>query len=54
VGEDYTRSAAGAPDGDYMVLQFDTVFSGKGDAVETVTMKQDDDGRWRVSAYAIR
>ncbi len=54
VKADYTRTVPGAPEGDYMVLQFATTFSGRSDAVETVTTVFDKDGQWRVAAYAIK
>jgi Protein of unknown function (DUF4019) len=44
----------GAPDGEYVVLEFDTRFERKRAAVETVTPMRDADGRWRVSGYYIR
>jgi hypothetical protein len=44
----------GAPDGDYVVLEFDTQFERKRAAVETVTPMRDTDGQWRVSGYFIR
>ena len=44
----------GAPDGEYVVFQFDTQFEHKRAAVETVTPMRDADGRWRVSGYFIR
>lgn len=44
----------GAPDGEYVVFQFDTAFEHKRAAVETVTPMRDSDGRWRVSGYFIR
>lgn len=44
----------GAPDGEYVVLQFDTKFEHKRAAVETVTPMRDGDGEWRVSGYFIR
>ena len=44
----------GAPDGEYVVLQFDTQFERKRAAVETVTPMRDTDGMWRVSGYFIR
>jgi hypothetical protein len=47
-------SLPGAPDGEYVVLQFDTVFERAQAAVETVTPMRDRDGRWRVSGYFIR
>src|SRR5690349_6621818 len=44
----------GAPDGEYVVLEFDTQFERKRSAVETVTPMRDRDGSWRVSGYYIR
>jgi len=44
----------GAPDGKYVVIQYDTVFAGKASAVETVTPMLDRDGTWRVSGYFIK
>ncbi len=51
---DYTEKSPGAPDGKYVVIQFDTVFEKKAAAVETVTPMLDPDGAWRVSGYYIR
>lgn len=50
----YTRSLPGAPDGEYVVLQFDTSFANKKAAVETLTPALDKDGKWRVSGYFIK
>jgi len=49
----YTKALPGAPDGEYVVIQYDTSFEHKQSAVETVTPMLDD-GRWRVSGYYIR
>lgn len=50
----YTTSLPGAPDGEYVVMQFDTSFANKKSAVETVTPTLDKDGKWRVSGYFIK
>lgn len=50
----YATSLPGAPDGEYVVIQFDTSFQNKQSAVETVTPMKEPDGRWRVSGYVIR
>ena len=50
----YTTSLPGAPDGEYVVIQFTTSFSHKKSAVETVTPMLDTDGKWRVSGYYIK
>lgn len=44
----------GAPDGQYVVIQFKTSFEGKKSSVETVTPMMDRDGKWRVSGYYIK
>jgi len=50
----YTKTLPGAPDGEYVVLQFDTSFENKKSAIETVTPMLAPDGAWRVSGYYIR
>ena len=47
-----TKTLPGAPDGDYVVLQFDASFTQKAAAVETVVMSQE--GSWKVAGYFIR
>ncbi len=49
----YAASLPGAPDGEYVVLQYQTTFSYKKSAVETVTPMLDDN-HWRVSGYYVR
>jgi hypothetical protein len=49
----YTTALPGAPDGQYVVIQYDTVFAHKASAVETVTTMLDKD-HWRVTGYFIR
>jgi len=50
----FMRSLPGAPDGEYVVIQFKTSFEHKAEATETVTPMKDADGQWRVSGYYIR
>jgi hypothetical protein len=50
----YATSLPGAPDGEYVVLQFEASFEHKKQAIETVTPMKDPDGAWRVSGYFIR
>ena len=50
----YMTSVPGAPDGEYVVIQFDTSFENKQSAIETVTPMVDKDGSWRVSGYYIK
>ena len=50
----YKTSLPGAPDGEYVVIEFSTSFEKKKSAVETVTPMREKDGKWRVSGYYIR
>lgn len=50
----YTTSLPGAPDGQYIVIQFNTSFKNKKSGIETVTPMIDKDGIWRVSGYYIK
>jgi len=50
----YTTSLPGAPDGQYVVIQFSTSFENKKSGIETITPMMDKDGKWRVSGYYIK
>ncbi len=50
----YTKTLPGAPDGEYVVIQYETCFENKKSAIETVTLMLDRDGKWRVSGYYIK
>jgi uncharacterized protein DUF4019 len=50
----YTTSVPGAPDGKYVIIQFQTSFENKESAVETVSPMQDPDGGWRVAGYFVK
>ncbi len=50
----YATSLPGAPDGQYVVMQYDSSFANKKSATETVTPMMDKDGQWRVSGYYIK
>lgn len=51
---EYATELPGVPDGQYVVLQFETAFENKTHATETVTPMLDTDGKWRVSGYYIK
>ncbi|MFJ2988923.1 DUF4019 domain-containing protein [Collimonas sp. NPDC087041] len=51
---EYATSLPGAPDGEYVVIQYETQFENKKAAVETVTPMREKDGSWKVSGYFIR
>lgn len=50
----HTRSLPGAPDGDYVVVQYQTEFANKAGAVETVTPMREPDGSWKVAGYFLK
>ena len=49
----YMTSVPGAPDGEYVVIQFRASFEKKQSAIETVTPMLDN-AEWKVSGYYIR
>jgi hypothetical protein len=53
VSATYATQLPGAPDGEYVVLQFRTKFATKDGAIETVTPMLDG-GQWKVSGYYVR
>ena len=50
----YTKTLPGAPDGEYVKIQYHNRFEHKQEAVETVVQMLDKDGNWRVSGYFIK
>lgn len=50
----FSTTLPGAPDGEYVVFQFNTSFNNKASAIETVTMMKDKDDIWRVAGYFIK
>ena len=44
----------GAPDGHYVIAQYQTDFANKPHAVETIVASQESDGSWHVAGYFIR
>lgn len=50
----YFTQLPGAPNGQYVVMQFDTSFANKKSAVETVTFMLESDGQWKSSGYYIK
>jgi hypothetical protein len=51
---EFTKELPGAPDGEYVVIKFDTTFQNKTNAVETVTPVLEADLVWRVSGYSVK
>ena len=52
--EKYRTSVPGAPDGEYVIIQFKASFENKKSAVETITPMLDKDGTWRGSGYYMK
>ena len=50
----YATSLPGAPDDEYVVIQYETSFEKKKSSIETVTPMLEKDGKWRVSGYYIK
>jgi hypothetical protein len=50
----YKTSLPGAPDGEYVIIQFKASFKNKKSAIETITPMLDKDGTWRVSGYFMK
>jgi hypothetical protein len=51
---DYTETLPGAPDGKYVIVQYDTTFEKKKNATETAILSLENDGAWRVAGYFIK
>jgi hypothetical protein len=51
--KEYKTSLSGAPDGQYVVIQFETSYQNKKSAIETVTPMLDKNGKWKVAGYYI-
>lgn len=50
----YATSLPGAPNGEYVVIRFETSFENKKSAIETVTPMLEKDSKWRASGYFIK
>ena len=49
----YETSVPGVPDGEYVVIQFQTKYEHKANTIETVTPSKEEDGKCRVAGYYI-
>lgn len=49
-----TKLLPAVPEGRYLVMQFNTSFAAKENAVETAIFMQEEDGSWRAAGYFIR
>lgn len=50
----YTRTLPGAPDGDYVVIQYGAVYANRPGVTETVVAAREADGSWKVVTYLIQ
>ncbi len=47
----YTKTLPDAPEGEYVVIQYETVFKNKQTITEEVTCILEKDGKWKVAGY---
>ena len=50
----YATTLPGLPDGEYVMIQYNSVFEKKKAAMEVITVAKQEDGTWRVSGYFIQ
>jgi len=50
----FEHSLPGAPDGEYVIVQYASRFEHKAEALETVVPVKDTDGHWHVSGYFLK
>ena len=50
----YSRTVPFAPDGDYVLMEYETRFEFKPLAIETLTTMKDRDNTWKVAGYFIK
>jgi Protein of unknown function (DUF4019) len=51
---DFARKLPGAPDGEYVVIRYETRFGNVPRVAETVTAMHEQDGSWKVAGYFIK
>jgi hypothetical protein len=50
----YAEELPGAPDGEYVVIEYETSFERKKNGTETITLMKDTDGEWRAAGYFVK
>ncbi|MDQ3748894.1 MAG: DUF4019 domain-containing protein, partial [Acidobacteriota bacterium] len=50
----YAKELPGAPDGEYVVIEYETFFEKKKNGTETIVPMKDTDGEWRISGYFVK
>lgn len=48
------ENPAGSPDGDYLILRYDSAFTNKQSAIETLSLVEEAPGVWSVAGYWIK
>ena len=51
---EYMTKLPGAPDGEYVVIEYESSFEHRSSAIETVIPMMDKDGQYRVSSFFIK
>lgn len=54
ISQQYATSLPGTPDGEYVVIQYQTSFKNKQAAQETVTAMLEADGTWKAAGYFVK
>jgi hypothetical protein len=54
ISKEYTTTMRDLPEGEFVVIQFQTTFENGKEVVETITPMKEKDGNWRVSEYIIK
>jgi len=54
LAQKYQTTAPGAPDGEYVIIQFSTTFENKKESTETLTLMMDKDRGWRTAGYFVK
>ncbi len=49
----YTKTLPDAPDGEYVILQYNSIFEQQKSARETIVLTKEKDGQWRVGGYFV-
>ena len=50
----YTRNLPGAPEADYVVIQYGSAFANRPGATETLVTAREADGSWKVVTYRVQ
>jgi hypothetical protein len=50
----YSRTLPNAPEGEYVVIEFDTRFENLPQSTETATSMREKDGSWKIAGYFIK